>query len=61
MRTSIGFLRKGEIFKFEGKEYKVGSLIDGTNGYVACTDVESEKVKRLYIDTMVEVEKAGVE
>lgn len=54
MTTTIGFLRKGDLFLFEGKKYKVGSLIEGTNGYVACVDVDSKKVKRLYIDTTVE-------
>lgn len=56
MRTTIGFLKKGDLFMFEGKKYKVGSLIEGTNGYVACVDVDSKKVKRLYIDTTVESE-----
>lgn len=59
MTTTIGFLRKGDLFLFEGKKYKVGRLIEGTNGYVACVDVDSKKVKRLYIDTTVE--RGGVE
>lgn len=54
MTTTIGFLRKGDFFMFEGIKYKVGSLIENTNGYVACVDVESKKVKRFYIDTDVE-------
>lgn len=54
MTTTIGFLRKGDFFIFEGKKYRVGSLIEGTNGYVACVEVESHKVKRFYIDTDVE-------
>lgn len=54
MKTVIGFLRKGDFFMFEGKKYRVGSLIEGTNGYVACVDAESHKVKRFYIDTDVE-------
>lgn len=57
-RTTIGFLRKGDLFIFQGKKYKVGNLIEGTNGYVACVDVNTKKVTRLYIDTTVEVEKA---
>lgn len=56
MKTTIGFLRKGDFFMFEGIKYKVGSLIENTNGYVACVDVESKKVKRFYIDTDVERE-----
>lgn len=55
-KTTIGFLRVGDCFMFEGVKYKVGHLIDGTNGYVACVDVESRKVKRFYIDTDVEKE-----
>lgn len=56
-KTTIGFLRKGDIFILKGKKYKVGHLIDGTNGYVACTDIETHKVKRFYIDAQVEVEE----
>ena len=46
---------------FEGRKYKVGRLIENTNGYVACVDVESRKVKRFYIDIDVEIEKVGGE
>lgn len=53
--TTIGFLRSGDFFLLDGIKYKVGHLIEGTNGYVACVDVESRKVKRFYIDTTVEV------
>lgn len=55
-KTTIGFLRHNDIFEYKGKKYKVGHIIDGTNGYVACTDIETHKVTRLYIDTNVEVE-----
>lgn len=55
--TQIGFLRTGDIFTFEGHKYKVGHVIDGTNGYVACTDIKTHKVKRLHIDLDVEVEE----
>lgn len=55
MNTTIGFLRKGDFFVFEGNKYKVGNLIEGTNGYVACVNVDTKKVKRLYIDTDIEV------
>ena len=61
MKTAIGFLRKDEFFMFDGKKYKVGSLIEGTNGYVACVDVETHRVKRFYIDTSVEIEKVGAD
>ena len=54
MKTTIGFLKKDDFFLHDGIKYKVGSLIDGTNGYVACVDVESKRVKRFYIDTDVE-------
>ena len=54
MGITIGCLRKGDLFWLDGIKYKVGSLIEGTNGYVACVDVESKKVKRFYIDTTVE-------
>lgn len=52
--TTIGWLYKGDLFKFNGRTYKLGNLIDGTDGYVACTDIETRKVTRLYIDTEVE-------
>lgn len=57
MKTTIGFLRLGDHFLFEGRKYRVGHLINNTNGYVACVDVETKKVKRLYIDTMVKIVK----
>ena len=53
--TTIGFLKSGDFFVFDGRKYKVGHVIEGTNGYVACVDVESKKVKRFYIDTEVKV------
>ena len=39
---------------FEGIKYRVGRLIENTNGYVACVDVNTKKTKRFYIDTTVE-------
>ena len=55
---TIGCLRCGDFFSLDGRKYKVGHLIEGTNGYVACVDVEGKKVKRFYIDTTVdEVER----
>ena len=59
MKTTIGFLRVGDFFMFEGNKYRVGHLIENTNGYVACVDVNSKKVKRFYIDTDVEVVGKG--
>lgn len=53
--TTIGCLRGGDFFLLDGHKYKAGHVIKGTNGYVACVDVESKKVKRFYIDTTVEV------
>ena len=55
--TQICFLKSGDIFYFEGCKYKVGRVIDGTNGYVSCTNIETRKVKRLHIDLDVEVEE----
>lgn len=54
--TTIGMLRIGQYFLLDGRKYRVGHLIDGTNGYVACTDITDEKrrVRRFYIDTSVE-------
>ena len=61
MRTTLGCLKRGEKFLYEGRTYKAGSLINGTNGYVACVNVETHKVTRLYIDTTVEKEGDSVE
>lgn len=57
--TAIGFLRVGQYFELDGRKYRVGHLIDGTNGYVACTDITDgkRKVKRFHIDTTVEALK----
>lgn len=53
-KTSIGLLRLGDLFMFNGRVYKVGNLIEGTNGYVACVDIHTHKTTRLYIDTTVD-------
>ena len=54
----IGLLHYGDLFEFAGRTYRVGKLIENTNGYVACVDTETHKVTRLYIDTTVcEVKK----
>ena len=58
-KTTIGFLRTGDTFFFDGIRYRVGHLIDGTNGYVACVNTATKKVTRLYIDTTVEIEQKG--
>ena len=57
MKTNIGFLKVGDFFYFNGIKYRVGHLIENTNGYVACVDVAAKKVKRFYIDTTVEVDQ----
>lgn len=54
--TQIGWLKHGDIFSFEGIKYKVGHVIDGTNGYVSCTNIETRETKILHIDLDVEVE-----
>lgn len=56
MKTTIGLLKVGQYFMLDGRKYRVGHLISGTNSYVACTDItdDNRKVKRFYIDTEVE-------
>lgn len=56
-KTNLGSLRHRDFFLFDGIKYKVGRLVVNTNGYVACVDVATGKVKRFYIDTVVEVVK----
>ena len=58
METTIGFLWFGDFFYFNGIKYRVGHLIENTNGYVACVDVSAKKVKRFHIDTTVKVYEA---
>lgn len=55
-KLALGFLKVGDYFIYEGKEYRAGRAIENTNGYVACVD-KDKKVRRIYIDTLVE--KAG--
>ena len=57
MKTTIGFLKHGDFFLLDGIKYKVGHLIENAHGYVACVDVETNKVKRFYVDTTVEIVK----
>ena len=56
-KLALGYLKTGEYFIYEGKEYKAGRLIENTNGYVACVD-KDKKVRRIHIDVLVE--KVGV-
>lgn len=55
IKTNIGFLKHGDVFKYKGEKYSVGHVIDNTNGYVSCTDINTHKVTRLHIDLEVEV------
>lgn len=55
-KTTIGWLKHGDIFAYKGHQYKIGHVIDGTNGYVSCTNIKTRKVKRLHIDLDVEAE-----
>ena len=52
-KLALGYLKRGDYFIYEDKEYKVGRSIENTNGYVACVD-KDKKVRRIYIDTLVE-------
>ena len=60
-KTTIGWLNRGDLFRFENRVYRVGNLIEGTNSYVACVDVITHKTTRLYIDTTVETLEGGAE
>lgn len=52
-KLALGYLKTGEYFIYEGKEYRAGRLIENTNGYVACVD-KDKKVRRIHIDVLVE-------
>ena len=56
-KVPIGFLCMGDYFRYDNKVYRVGRLIENTNGYVACVD-ENKKVRRFHIDNYVE--KVGI-
>ena len=55
-KLALGYLKVGDYFIYDGKEYRAGRLIENTNGYVSCMD-KDKKVRRFHIDTIVE--KAG--
>ena len=52
-KLALGYLKVGDYFIYDGKEYRVGILIGNTNGYVACVD-KDKKVRRIHIDVLVE-------
>lgn len=54
-KTNIGFLKHGDVFKYKSETYRAGHVIDGTNGYVSCTNVKAHKTTRFYINLEVEV------
>ena len=56
-KLALGHLKVGDYFIYDGKEYRVGRLIENTNSYVACVD-KDKKVRRIHIDVLVE--KVGV-
>ncbi len=51
--TYLGNLKHNDLFILDGVTYKVGHVISGTNHYVTCTNVNTHKVKRIYMDTLV--------
>ncbi len=57
MQIELGFLKSGDIFTLDGRTYKAGHYIRNTYHYATCTDVETHKVKRMYLDTIVEVKE----
>lgn len=54
-KTNIGFLKHGDVFEHKGEMYRAGHVIDGTNGYVSCINVNTRKTERFHIDLEVEV------
>ena len=52
-KLALGYLKVGDYFIYDGKEYRVRKLIENTSGYVAC-EKKKKKVRRIYIDTLVE-------
>lgn len=54
LQTELGYLKTNDLFTLDGNIYKVGHYIRGTNGYIACTNVETHKVERFYDMTIVE-------
>ena len=58
--TELGNLRRNDLFIYGGTRFKVGRVIKGTNGYVACVNTLTHKVTRFYIATKVEVAESEV-
>lgn len=54
MSTQIGNLCHNDIFRLDGREFKVGHCIENTNGYVACVDIKTHKVTRFHLTVDVE-------
>lgn len=47
-KTTIGWLKRGDLFEYMGSVYRVCSLIKNTNGYVACTNIYEESNEILH-------------
>jgi len=53
----LGFLKIGDTFYFDGKQYKANSVSDKPINNVCCTNLETKKRIWLDVDTEVEVDK----
>lgn len=57
MITTIGELRYGDIFIFNGEKYKSCKvIIRNGRGVVLCLNLETHKMKHFYLNTEVKVE-----
>ena len=52
--TKLGFLKRGDIFIFEGSKYKILGLGNRSYNNVKCMDVITHKYIWLDVDTEVE-------
>lgn len=54
---NLGYLRHNDMFKFENETYRVGHTDGQGLGWVICTNVKTNKIKKIHIDSPVEVVK----
>lgn len=56
---NLGYLKSGDIFTFDGEIYKVGHTDGRGLGWVVCTNLRTNKIAKIHIDSPVE--KGGLD
>lgn len=55
--TELGYCHTGDIIRYDGETYRVGHTDGRGLGWVVCTNVTSSKIKKIHIDSEVELMK----